>query len=106
MRCSPSPSSTQNTSAKSACVCRRPVLPAAEFAALQAHFETKLAALPPEIRPETMDVPHFTDTKLFRWLLSDAVLDLVEPLIGPDIALFSSHFICKPKGNGKRVPWH
>ena len=25
---------------------------------------------------------------------------------GPDMALFSSHFICKPKGNGKRVPWH
>jgi ectoine hydroxylase-related dioxygenase (phytanoyl-CoA dioxygenase family) len=43
---------------------------------------------------------------LFRWLLSDTVLDLVEPILGPDIALFSSHFICKPKGNGKRVPWH
>jgi ectoine hydroxylase-related dioxygenase (phytanoyl-CoA dioxygenase family) len=53
-----------------------------------------------------MDVPHFTDTKLFEWLFSDEVLDLVEPIIGPDIALFSSHFICKPKGDGKRVPWH
>jgi ectoine hydroxylase-related dioxygenase (phytanoyl-CoA dioxygenase family) len=53
-----------------------------------------------------MDCPHFTDTSLFHWLLSDEVLDLVEPIIGPDIALFASHFICKPKGNGKRVPWH
>jgi ectoine hydroxylase-related dioxygenase (phytanoyl-CoA dioxygenase family) len=43
---------------------------------------------------------------LFTWLLDDAVLDLVEPLLGPDIALFSSHFICKPAGDGKRVPWH
>ncbi|MFW6038916.1 MAG: phytanoyl-CoA dioxygenase family protein, partial [bacterium] len=34
------------------------------------------------------------------------VLDLVEPIIGPDIALWSSHFICKPAGKGKRVPWH
>jgi len=47
-----------------------------------------------------MDVPHFVDTKLFEWLFSDEVLDLVEPIIGPDIALFSSHFICKPKGMG------
>jgi ectoine hydroxylase-related dioxygenase (phytanoyl-CoA dioxygenase family) len=53
-----------------------------------------------------MDVPNFTDPLLMEWLLADEVLDLVEPLIGPDIALFSSHFICKPKGNGKRVPWH
>jgi ectoine hydroxylase-related dioxygenase (phytanoyl-CoA dioxygenase family) len=30
----------------------------------------------------------------------------VEPLLGPDIALFSSHFICKPPGSGQRVPWH
>lgn len=84
----------------------QPVLPAAKFAKLQQHFEAKLAALPPGERPENMDVPHFTDPALFEWLFADEVLDLVEPLIGPDIALFSSHFICKPKGNGKRVPWH
>ncbi len=53
-----------------------------------------------------MDVPHFTDPKLFEWLFADEVLDLVEPILGPDIALWSSHFLCKPPGNGKRVPWH
>jgi ectoine hydroxylase-related dioxygenase (phytanoyl-CoA dioxygenase family) len=53
-----------------------------------------------------MDVPHFTDLRLMEWLLADEVLDLVEPIIGPDIALFSSHFICKPRGDGQRVPWH
>jgi len=84
----------------------KPIFPQDEFDALCQHFERKLAALPPDIRPEAMDVPHFSDAALFRWLLSDPVLDLVEPIIGPDIALFSSHFICKPKGNGKRVPWH
>jgi chlorinating enzyme len=83
-----------------------PVFPRAEFDALAKHFEEKLARLEDNVRPENMDVPHFTDTELFRWLLSDHVLDLIEPIIGPDIALFSSHFICKPKGNGKRVPWH
>jgi len=84
----------------------KPIFPQDEFDALRLHFERKLAALPPDIRPEAMDVPHLTDPALFRWLLSDYVLDLVEPITGPDIALFSSHFICKPKGNGKRVPWH
>ena len=82
------------------------VFPQKKFDALKAHFEEELAALPLGVRPEAMDVPHFTDLKLFDWLLSDEVLDLVEPLIGPNIALFASHFICKPKGDGKRVPWH
>lgn len=87
-------------------ICRDQVFSAPRFAALKAHFEELLAGLPPDVRPEHMDVPHFVDVKLFDWLLDDAVLDLVEPLIGPDIALFSSHFICKPAGDGKRVPWH
>ena len=38
--------------------------------------------------------------------MADEVLDFVEGFIGPDIALWSSHFICKPPGDGKRVPWH
>ncbi len=82
------------------------IFPEEKFQKLKTHFENKLAALPPDQRPEGMDVPHFTDPALFEWLFADEILDLVEPIVGPDIALFSSHFICKPKGNGKRVPWH
>lgn len=82
------------------------IFPQDKFDALKNHFEQKLARLPEGFRPEAMDVPHLTDTKLFEWLFADEVLDLVEPIVGPDIALFSSHFICKPRGNGKRVPWH
>jgi len=77
-----------------------------KFASLKNYFEGMLAALPADVRPESMDVPHFAHPELFKWLFDDEVLDLVEPILGPDIALFSSHFICKPKGNGKRVPWH
>ena len=51
-----------------------------------------------------MDVPHFVDTRLFEWLFSDEVLDLVEDVIGPDIDLFSSHLIAKPAGGSMRVP--
>jgi hypothetical protein len=83
-----------------------PVFSQAKFDTLKAHFEEKLAGLPEGFRPEAMDVPHFADPKLFEWLLDDEVLDLIEPIIGPDIALWSSHFISKPQGDGKRVPWH
>lgn len=83
-----------------------PVLPPDRFEALKAYFETILADLPPDERPEAMDVPHFMHPRLLEWALDDAILDIVEPITGPDIALYSSHFICKPRGNGKRVPWH
>ena len=85
---------------------REPVFPRAKFQELTTLFEDKLARLPADVRPENMDVPHFTDVRLFEWLLADEVLDLVEPLLGPDLALFTSHFVCKPGGSGKRVPWH
>ena len=56
--------------------------------------------------PEEMDKPHFFFPELFEYLLHPRVLDVVESIIGPDIILFTSHFICKPAGTGKRVPWH
>jgi chlorinating enzyme len=85
---------------------REPVLKPEAFAGLREHFEQKLARWPADERPEGMDVPHFADPALFDWVLSDDILDLVEPILGPNIALFSTHFICKPTGDGRRVPWH
>jgi len=85
-----------------------PVLAPAKFDALKGHFESEVVKFTERTgqSPEHFDVPHFTDVKLFDWLFDDAVLDVVESLIGPDIALWSSHFITKPPGVGKRVPWH
>lgn len=68
------------------------VFPPEHFAALRDHFEHRLASLPDGARPEDMDVPHFTDPALFEWLLDPGVLDIVEQILGPDIALFSAHF--------------
>ncbi len=87
----------------------QPVFEPAKFDRLAAHLDSLLEqwlANPRMRSPEHMDVPHFLWPSLFEWLFDDQVLDLVEPIIGPDIALFSSHFICKPAGTGKRVPWH
>ena len=79
----------------------RPVFPQGKFDALKEFFEELLSRIPSDQRPESMDVPHFSHPELFRWLFADEVLDLVEPILGPDLALFSSHFICKPKGDGR-----
>lgn len=78
----------------------------AEMDTLNQHVNEMIAALPEGKRPEEMDVPHFEDPWLFRYLAHPRVLDIIEDFIGPDIVLWSSHFIAKPKGNGRAVPWH
>lgn len=55
---------------------------------------------------DELDTPHFRDPRLLEFLLDDAVLDLVQPLVGPDIVLWSSHFISKDPGVGRATPWH
>ncbi len=77
-----------------------------ELNALRDHVDEMIANLPPGKRPEEMDRPHFEDPWLFRYLTNPRVLDIIEDFIGPDIVLWSSHFIAKPKGDGKAVPWH
>lgn len=75
------------------------------FAALQSTFEEHLADRGDSLSDE-LDTPHFRDPRLLDFLLADEVLDLVEPVIGRDIALWSSHFISKDPVNGKPTPWH
>lgn len=77
-----------------------------EFADLAACFENILSQMPPGIRSEHLDVPHFKHPELFRFLTHPRVLDVIEAFIGPDITLWSSHFISKPQGDGLPVPWH
>ncbi len=87
----------------------QPIFSGDKFQRLAKHFDVMLEqwVQDPLMRsPEHMDVPHFHDPALFEWLFDEEILSLVEPILGPDIALFSSHFICKPAGTGKRVPWH
>lgn len=81
------------------------VFPADMFSRLCDIFEEHLAQKGAKLSDE-LDTPHFRDSRLLDFLLSDYVLDLVEPLIGPDIALWSSHFICKDPYTGRPTPWH
>ncbi len=88
------------------CLPTGPVFEESKFERLFNHFEGLLERWPKDQRPEAMDTPHFGDPALNEWALAPEVVDLVEPLLGPDILLFSTHFICKPRGDGRRVPWH
>ncbi|MDF2815897.1 MAG: Phytanoyl-CoA dioxygenase [Paenibacillus sp.] len=68
-------------------------------------FEEQLALKGKKLSDE-LDTPHFRDERLLEFLLADEVLDLVEPIIGPNIGLWSSHFICKDPLVGRATPWH
>ena len=55
---------------------------------------------------DELDTPHHRDERLLSYLLDPGVLDVVEPIIGPDIMLWSSHFISKDPFTGRATPWH
>ena len=66
-----------------------------------------LMAKHPELRPEDLNhrlVQH--DPFWVRLVSDDRLLDIAEQFIGPNIALFASHYICKPPGDGQAVLWH
>ncbi|GCE31481.1 hypothetical protein KDA_69650 [Dictyobacter alpinus] len=76
-----------------------------KFTHLQNIFEEHLADKGEKLSDE-LDTPHFRDPRLLDFLLSDEVLDLIEPILGPNIFLWSSHFICKDPYIGRATPWH
>lgn len=78
---------------------------AEKFAELREIFEEQLARKGSKLSDE-LDTPHFREPRLLPFLLSPEVLDLVEPIVGPDIALWSSHFISKDPYTGRATPWH
>jgi ectoine hydroxylase-related dioxygenase (phytanoyl-CoA dioxygenase family) len=50
--------------------------------------------------------PHIEDAFFREWCSQDYLLDFVEPIVGPDIALWTVHCFYKPPINGPRTPWH
>jgi ectoine hydroxylase-related dioxygenase (phytanoyl-CoA dioxygenase family) len=85
----------------------QPVFSPEKFQRLKDIFEELAAkAQAAGKRIDELDVPHFDDPRLFEFLLADEILDLVEPLLGPDIGLWSSHFIAKEPFTGRATPWH
>jgi len=83
----------------------QPLFSADKFGRLCEIFEEHLRDKGTKLSDE-LDTPHFRDERLLDFLLAPEPLDLVEPLIGPDIGLFSSHFISKDPFTGRATPWH
>jgi ectoine hydroxylase-related dioxygenase (phytanoyl-CoA dioxygenase family) len=61
----------------------------------------------PGTRPEGLHHALMTDDPFWVRLVSDSrLLDIAERFIGPNIALFASHYIAKPPFDGQAVLWH
>ncbi|MBV9470922.1 MAG: phytanoyl-CoA dioxygenase family protein [Abitibacteriaceae bacterium] len=61
----------------------------------------------PDLRPEQLGhtlMPY--DPFWVRLISDDRLLDIAELFIGSNIALFASHYICKPPYDGQPVLWH
>lgn len=84
---------------------KKPLFSAEKMQVLNAIFEEHLADKGSKLSDE-LDTPHFRDPRLLDFLLADEVLDLVQPILGANIGLWSSHFICKDPFVGRATPWH
>ncbi|MEV0797598.1 phytanoyl-CoA dioxygenase family protein [Kribbella sp. NPDC050281] len=61
----------------------------------------------PDVRPEDLGHLYVKDDPFWVRLIGDhRLLDIAELFVGPDIALFASHYISKPPYSGKAVLWH
>jgi len=66
-----------------------------------------LMAKHPELRPEQLHHGLVQNDPFWVRLVSDErLLDIAEQFIGPNVALFASHYICKPPFTGQPVLWH
>ena len=61
----------------------------------------------PDTRPEAFHHNLLVNDPFIHHLLdSEKILDVIESIIGPDIALFGAHYIAKKPHDGKPVGWH
>jgi ectoine hydroxylase-related dioxygenase (phytanoyl-CoA dioxygenase family) len=66
-----------------------------------------LQARHPDVRPEQLGHRYVRDDPFWLRLVGDdRLLDIAQLFIGPDIALFASHYISKPPRSGQPVLWH
>jgi phytanoyl-CoA hydroxylase len=71
------------------------------------HHVDWLLAKHPGLRPEQLHHNLMTDDPFWVRLVSDdRLLDVAETFIGPNIALFASHYIAKRPFDGQAVLWH
>jgi len=91
-------------------------LPDELLSSMRAALERSLT-LHGDARPDFIPLPHvptedMSDEALelarefFSFVSNPVLLDLVQPLTGPDIVMWASALFCKPPQTGLEVPWH
>jgi phytanoyl-CoA hydroxylase len=61
----------------------------------------------PDLRPEHFHHPLIRNDAFWARLVSDPhLVDIAEFFLGPDLACFTAHYICKPPYDGQPVLWH
>ncbi|MFG2531416.1 phytanoyl-CoA dioxygenase family protein [Streptomyces sp. NPDC048516] len=84
----------------------RNVIPEDLLAEARAHVEW-LTAKYPELRPEHFHHPLIRNDAFWVRLISDPrLVDIGEHFLGPDLACFTAHYVCKPPYDGHPVLWH
>ncbi|MBC8290942.1 MAG: phytanoyl-CoA dioxygenase family protein [Planctomycetes bacterium] len=75
----------------------------------------RVIAANPATRPEQLVSIHIDgrnaegvagDSEFLAVARDEAILDMVEQCIGPDVILWGCQAFCKPSGDGMEVPWH
>ena len=79
-------------------------LPAETIAKIRQHHTDFLSHFPQFI--DYCPALFVYDPSFAKYAQNDAILDMVEQLIGPNIAIWNSSFFAKPAKTGSRTPWH
>ena len=79
-------------------------LPERDLEDIRAHHD-RLVARHPEYRDYCPNLLAH-DLAFLNWARVPEILDMVEQVIGPDIALWNSSVFAKPALNGRKTPWH
>ncbi|MEV7189629.1 phytanoyl-CoA dioxygenase family protein [Kitasatospora sp. NPDC093102] len=84
----------------------RDVVPPEVLEEVRAHVEW-LTRKYPDLRPEHFHHPLIRNDAFWARLVSDPrLVDIAEFFLGPDLACFTAHYICKPPHDGQPVLWH
>ncbi|MEU4685882.1 phytanoyl-CoA dioxygenase family protein [Streptomyces xinghaiensis] len=84
----------------------RNVVPPEVLEEARAHVEW-LTRKYPDLRPEHFHHPLIRNDAFWARLVSDRrLVDIAEFFLGPGLACFTAHYICKPPYDGQPVLWH